>query len=206
MTQKDKRELTPLEYVVLGLIGVQPQSGYDLINYLSPIGVYSWSASPGSIYPILKRLEAQNIIVGTVENTHEMRPRKLYSLSVEGGNLLDDWLREVPQMLPLYQQRELALWRFQFMERRLPLMDILQWLENYLNVLNVYDYGRRLYASGTLDAMTALGQESAHKQLLLEIMLMEVNTLRTWLELARSRLAAVGRVTGEFRAIKPDES
>src|SRR5690348_11004367 len=109
MAKNDKRELAALEYVVLGLISIQPQSGYDIISYLSPVGVYSWSASPGSIYPIHKRLEAQNIIVGTVESEHEMRPRKTYTLSSSGGKLLDEWLREVPQMLPLYEQRELAL-------------------------------------------------------------------------------------------------
>lgn len=203
MAKTEKRELTALEYVVLGLISVQPQSGYDIISYLSPVGVYSGSASPGSIYPILKRLEAQNIIIGTIESTHEMRPRKTYMLSSSGAKLLDNWLRQVPQMLPLYEQREMALWRFQFMEGRLPLMEILHWIERYIDALNVYDYGRKLYHHGTLDAN---GQDSAHKQLLLEITLMEVNTLRTWLELARSRLASVGRATGEFKIIKPDES
>jgi DNA-binding PadR family transcriptional regulator len=50
------RELTTLEYIVLGLISLQPQSGYDVVSYFES-GAYSWSASPGSIYPMLKRLE-----------------------------------------------------------------------------------------------------------------------------------------------------
>ncbi|MFN8373740.1 MAG: PadR family transcriptional regulator [Anaerolineae bacterium] len=206
MPKKDQRELTPLEYVVLGLISTAPQSGYDIINQLSPVGVSSWSASPGAIYPILKRLETQGIIVGTVENEHEMRPRKLYTLSKAGNMMLDEWLRQVPKMLPLYEQREMALWRFQFMEGRLPLLDILRWIDTYIDALSIYDYGRKVVHYATLEAMSEAGQDSVHKQLLLEITLMEVSTLRTWLELARARLSAVGRATGEFKAAKPDES
>jgi DNA-binding PadR family transcriptional regulator len=206
MSKKENRDLTTLEYVVMGLLGLQPQSGYDIINTLSPVGVYSWSASPGSIYPILKRLEAQGIIEGTIESEHEMRPRKLYSLTPLGDELLDKWLREVPQMLPLYEQREIAMWRFQFMEGRLPLKDILTWIDNYLDALHIYDYGRKFVRQSTLDALNASGQNSVHKQLLLEVALMEANTMRTWLEMARARLSAIGHATGEFKNVKPNES
>jgi len=189
---KDKRELTPLEYVVLGLLGVRPQSGYDIINYFSPAGTYSWSASPGSIYPVLKRLEKQGIIEGELEMERELRPRKVYRLSALGAELLDNWLREVPKILPLYEQRELALWRFQFMEGRLTRQEIVRWLDAYLDALRIYDAGRRFWSDATLAAMSEHGQESVHQQLILEATLMEVNTLRTWLEMARARLVATG--------------
>jgi DNA-binding PadR family transcriptional regulator len=202
MSQKNKRELTPLEYVVLGLIGHHPQSGYDIINYFSPAGVYSWSASPGSIYPILKRLEQQGIIDGKLEMEKEMRPRKIYSLSELGEEILDAWLREIPKPLPLYEQRELAIWRFQFMEGRLKLAEVIRWIDGYLEALRTYDYGRKIYHEGTLAAMKEYGQDTVHRQLLLEVALMEFNTMRTWLEMARARLTAIGRATGEFTAIE----
>src|SRR5262245_34359669 len=95
----NKRGLTALEYVVLGLVGMEPQSGYSIVNYFEE-GMYSWSASPGSIYPMLKRLEQQGIIDGELIMEHETRPRKIYRLSALGESLLDDWLREVPKMRP----------------------------------------------------------------------------------------------------------
>jgi DNA-binding PadR family transcriptional regulator len=188
-----KRELTSLEYVVLGLLALQPQSGYDIISYFSPAGVHSWSASPGSIYPMLKRLEKQGIIEGEVEAEHEMRPRRIYRLAPLGEELLNDWLREVPQIQPLYQQREMAMWRFQFMEGRLTTEEIVRWIDGYLDTLRIYDYGRRFSIDAdTLALMKEHGQESLHGQLIMEATLMEVNNLRTWLEMARVRVLSRG--------------
>lgn len=201
MAKDQSRDLTSLEYVVLGLLATQPQSGYDIINYFTPAGVHSWSASPGSIYPMLKRLEKQGIIEGELETEREMRPRKIYRLSSLGEELLDNWLREVPHILPLYEQREMAMWRFQFMEGRLTVQEVIHWLDAYLDTLRIYDVGRRYWSDATQAAMTEHGQESLHKQLILEATLMEINSLRTWLEMARARLAAVARATGEFKRL-----
>ncbi len=193
MSDKNQRPLTLLEYVVLGLISVQPQSGYSILNFFSPDeGIYTWNASPGSIYPILKRLEQQDIIRGDLEMEHETRPRKVYTLSETGDILLNEWLRQVPQILPLYEQREIANWRFQFMEGRLTKAEILGWLDNYLDAIRIYDAGRRFAVQGTLAMMAEVGQQSLHRQLIMEAGLMEINNLRTWVEMARARVAASG--------------
>jgi DNA-binding PadR family transcriptional regulator len=142
---------------------------------------------------MLKRLEKQGIIEGEVEAEHEMRPRKVYRLSPLGEELLDTWLRDVPNILPLYEQREMAMWRFQFMEGRLTTEEIIRWLDDYLDALRIYDVGRRYWSDATQAAMTEHGQESLHRQLILEATLMEINSLRTWLELARARVSAAGR-------------
>lgn len=199
------RDLTLLEYIVLGLISIQPQSGYSIINFFSPDNAYSWNASPGSIYPILKRLEQQDIIRGELEMEHETRPRKIYTLSPSGGDLLDSWLKEVPKLLPINEQREIAMWRFQFMEGRLSKRDIIKWLDEYLDAIRIYDAGRQFAVKGTLEQMTAVGQMSLHRQLIMEAGLMELNTLRTWVEMARTRIITVAHQTGEFQRTS-DES
>jgi DNA-binding PadR family transcriptional regulator len=191
MSTKNQRDLTLLEYVVLGLISVQPQSGYSIINFFAPEGMYSWSASPGTIYPILKRLEQQDIIRGELEMEHETRPRKVYTLSELGDELLNDWLRIVPSILPLYQEREIAMWRFQFMEGRLSKVEVLTWIHNYLDSIRIYDAGRKMWTEGTLAGMVESGMVSVHRQLILEAGLMEMNSLRTWLEMARSRIQSL---------------
>ena len=191
MGSQQNRELTMLEYVVLGLISIQPQSGYGILNFFSPDeGIYSWNASPGSIYPILKRLEQQDIIRGDLEMEHETRPRKVYRLSPMGEDLLDEWLRQVPQILPLYEQREIANWRFTFMEGRLTKPEIIQWLDEYLDAIRIYDVGRQFVVKGTLAAMAENGQQSLHRQLIMEAGLMELNSLRTWVEMARARIVS----------------
>lgn len=193
----NSRELTPLEYLVIGLISVKPQSGYSIMTFFDEGS--SWSASPGTIYPILKRLEKAGIIAGELEMEIETRPRKVYTLSPLGDQLLNEWLREVPGTISSYEQREMAKWRFQFMEGRLPKHEILQWLENYLDALRIYDFGRRVFQEGTLNAMSELGQMSVHRQLIMEATLLENNTLRTWLEMAKARIAAT--MTNELRAV-----
>ena len=78
------RELTVLEYMVLGLISIHPQSGYSIIATFES-GLYRWSSSPGSVYPILKRLEQQGLLDSELEVVYETRPRKMYNLTPLAG-------------------------------------------------------------------------------------------------------------------------
>lgn len=200
MAEKQNRGLTTLEYVVLGLIGIEPQSGYSIVNYLDE-GMYSWSASPGSIYPILKRLEQQDIISGELELEHETRPRKLYRLTALGEELLDDWLRLIPKMRPFYEQRELAMLKFQFMESRFTIKQALEWIDGYLDTLTVADAHRASYTEALMNTLREYGKASVFRQLVLEGAMMDQNTLRAWLEMARARLQALAIQTGEFNVI-----
>ncbi|MFN8529531.1 MAG: PadR family transcriptional regulator [Anaerolineae bacterium] len=204
MTNREQRDLTSLEYIVMGLLSMRAQSGYSIMTFLEG-DAYGWSASPGTIYPILKRLEKQGIIEGELEIEHETRPRKIYRLSELGGSLLDNWLREVPRVVPASEQRELAKWKFQFMEWRLPKREVIQWLDNYLDALRIYDFGQRFWQHATVLATNELGQTlSVHRQLVMEAALMELNTLRTWLEMAKVRLYASATATNEMSALPPE--
>lgn len=196
------RELTMLEYIVLGLISLEPQSGYSIVNYFDEDSYNSWSASPGSVYPMLKRLEKNNIINGELEIEYETRPRKVYTLTDEGMDALDRWLQEVPKMRPFYEQREEATLRFQFMEKRLSQAEILQWLQNYLDAINYATEGSTFYQNEINKAMEEHGQISVHAQLLMEGYMMELSTVRTWLEMARNRLMLHARQTGEHNAVQ----
>ncbi len=200
MDTKSPRALTNLEYIVLGLIGLQPQTGYDIVQYFEE-GQYSWSASPGSIYPILKRLENQDMLEGLIEAEHEARPRKVYHLTELGGTFLDAWLRLVPRMRPFYEQRELGLLRFQFMEARFTVQETIEWLDGYLDTLRVADAHRKVYQEAVLSALTEMGKTSTYRQIILEAAMMEQNNLRLWLEMARTRMIALAHQTGEFRAV-----
>lgn len=201
MDHQTGRDLTSLEYIVMGLIGMEPQSGYGIINYFEA-GQFSWSASPGSIYPMLKRLEKSGMIAGEMDEASETRQRKIYRLTPEGERLLDAWLREIPKMRPFYEQRELAMLKFQFMETRFNVEDTLTWLNGYLDTVRVTDYHSQLYQQATLDALKEIGKSSVHRQLLVEATMMELNTLRTWLDMAKARLTAVGIQTGEFKVLR----
>ena len=197
------RDLTTLEYIVLGLISMEPQSGYSIVSYFDA-NASSWSASPGSIYPMLKRLEKAGVIAGELEMTHETRPRKIYTLSADGESLLDEWLREVPNLRPFYEQRETAMWRFQFMEKRLSRQEVLDWISSYRDNIRYGDAMNDLYRESIIAALNESGLGSLHQQLAMEAYIMELNAIRTWLEMAHNRLAVHAIQTGEFPAVSDD--
>ena len=194
------RDLTSLEYVVLGLISIEPQSGYTIINYFED-GAYGWSASPGSVYPLLKRLEKQSYIAGELEMVHETRPRKMYSLTSLGEETLDEWLRVPPEAPALQDEREKAMWKFQFMGHRFSTAEVIQWLNGYEEKLEVWTKGRNIFRDTALAAMESEGIEQyrlyIHQQLLIELTIMEVNAQRTWVQLARARLESLPHQSGE---------
>jgi DNA-binding PadR family transcriptional regulator len=177
----NQRDLTTLEYIVLGLISEEPQSGYSIISTLE-IGSHRWSASPGSIYPLLKRLEKQGYIVGELEIVYETRPRKMYSLTEAGGQALDDWLGGPITEAEIAIERDVAMIKFLFAEKRLPRESVLAWLKRYQALTEKFDISRQLFYD------LAIGESSLHQRLLHEQMMMELDMLRNWIELAHRRL------------------
>jgi DNA-binding PadR family transcriptional regulator len=208
MAQKSSRDLTNLEYIVLGLMSIEPQSGYNIINYFED-GAYSWSASPGSIYPLLKRLEQQNIIAGELEMEYETRPRKVYTLTPLGEQLLDEWLAIPPDVAPILEERDKAMWKFLFMGRRFSTPQVIRWLDAYEERLSTWSKMRGIFRDVTKTAIEEHGlaglRTSVHQQLLLEQNIMEVNVQRMWVQMARERLQSLARQTGEFEAAPKEE-
>lgn len=180
MRDVPERELSTQEYVILGLISTGPQSGYSIISTLE-VGVYRWSASPGSIYPILKRLERDGIIAGELEMVHETRPRKVYSLTPFGETILDTWIKARLTLRELYQERDTVMLKFMFAEYRLTRDEILAWLDQYEQDTETFTVTR-------LPFNTRLAkQASIHVQLLLEEVTMELQMQKNWIQLARQR-------------------
>ena len=74
-----------LDMIVLELLKNEPMHGYQLIiNIRRGFGVY---LGPSTVYPMLGMLEKKKQVKSEWDMTHE-RPRKVYSLTPEGQNLL----------------------------------------------------------------------------------------------------------------------
>lgn len=183
MSDKLTRELTTLEYVVLGLIGVEPQSGYSLINFFEE-GMNRWSASPGSIYPMLKRLEKQDVIAGELEIVYETRPRKMYTLTDFGEELLDAWLRAPLDKVDVSESRDVLQLKFLYMESRFTPEEVIAWLQDYER--NADQYVSLINLTRNPDASSW----STHQQLVVQASIMELEMQRNWLQLAQKRIQA----------------
>jgi PadR family transcriptional regulator PadR len=75
-----------LDLVILQLLKVEPMHGYNIITSIRKnFGVYF---GPSTVYPLLGTLEEKGYIKSAWDLKND-RPRKVYSLTPEGGNLLN---------------------------------------------------------------------------------------------------------------------
>jgi PadR family transcriptional regulator PadR len=75
-----------LDLVILQFLNVKPMHGYKIITSIRKnFGVYF---GPSTIYPLLNILEEKGYIKSQW-NLNSERPRKVYSLTPEGSNLLN---------------------------------------------------------------------------------------------------------------------
>ena len=193
-----ERNLTDLEYAVLGLMSVEPQSGYSIISNFEVTPSFRWSASPGSIYPMLKRLEKASYISGELDMAHETRPRKLYTLTSKGEAALDAWINADVSNQDIAEGRDVMMVKFLFAETRLAHDDILAWLERYEEAIAHYEQMFRLQRA------PGMAEWSLHQLLLLEMSIMEISMIRNWIQMARHRLE-VERLRADVRTQSNEE-
>jgi DNA-binding PadR family transcriptional regulator len=86
------KQPTTLEYAILGLLALEPRSGYDLLNVFRTTAIGNYSSSPGAIYPALGRLEKRGLITGTVDHMQTLRPKKIFQPTSMGDETLRRWL------------------------------------------------------------------------------------------------------------------
>jgi len=106
------RSLTILENGLLGLIALEPRSGYDVKRVFEETPMGRFSSSPGAIYPALARLERFGLLAARLESPHAARPRRVYTLTRAGDEALRDWLREPPRIEEVREDVAIALLRF----------------------------------------------------------------------------------------------
>ena len=99
-----------IQHIVLGLISLNPCSGYDMKMEFEQGGAGMLSAlSFGSIYPHLKQLE-QDGLVATVQANENGRRKKVYELTAEGWQELANWLEQQPAYpIPMHDDLLLKL-------------------------------------------------------------------------------------------------
>ena len=104
-------ELSPTAYVILGMLRLGKQTGYDIKQLVDKSTRFFWAASYGQIYPELKRLEKAGLVRGGNE-PQGGRQRRAYELTDEGHRALDEWLR-TPDVTTV-EMRDLALLKLFF--------------------------------------------------------------------------------------------
>ena len=101
---KDKKS----KYAILGMLSIEPMSGYDIKKEIQESVSYFWTESYGQIYPVLKSLVAEKLVTKTVEKGAGKPDRHVYALTEQGRKELRAWLAE-DASVPKVERNELLL-------------------------------------------------------------------------------------------------
>jgi DNA-binding PadR family transcriptional regulator len=82
------------KFVILGLLSIKPQSGYDMKKLIDKSIRHFWSESNGQLYPSLSQLVKDNYICLSVKERAREKARQEYSITESGRSLLRTWLSE----------------------------------------------------------------------------------------------------------------
>ncbi|MFL5660907.1 MAG: PadR family transcriptional regulator [Ktedonobacteraceae bacterium] len=87
-----------LRYIILGLLGARPMSGYDIKQAFDRALASYWNAGNSQIYTTLKSLSSAGLVEAEVIVQKSRPNRKVYRLTPAGQAELDRWLQEeVPE-------------------------------------------------------------------------------------------------------------
>ena len=78
-------------YVVLGLLTLQPMSGYDIKRFLAGLSWLAGSPSGGSLYPVLRALRQEELVTVETVGGFDKPPKKIYSITEAGHQVLHSW-------------------------------------------------------------------------------------------------------------------
>ena len=82
-------------FAVLGMLTIQPMSGYDIRKTVEASIVHFWNESYGQIYPMLKQL-ARDGLIAPRTGGDASRNRQEYVITAKGRAALEAWLSAAP--------------------------------------------------------------------------------------------------------------
>lgn len=106
-----------LRYALMALLRVGPLSGYDLQKQFQVSVGHLWHAPDSQIYPELRKMESEGLVVGEDQPRGERGTRRVYHLTDEGDQAYVQWME---QPLPYSRVREPANLKAAYLEAAPP--------------------------------------------------------------------------------------
>lgn len=79
-------------YIILGLLDHEDLSGYDIKKKIDYMISHFWEVGYGQIYPTLKTMEENKMIIKHSSEASKGPERNLYSINDKGREVLKEWL------------------------------------------------------------------------------------------------------------------
>lgn len=152
-------DVSVLGYALLGLLQQQDRSGYDLRKIFSASPMTSFSDSPGSIYPALRRLEQQELVRSRIQERSGLHRRRLFHLTQAGSTELKQWQKQPIVRDDIVRGTGELMLRFSFMDQSLGAVESLRFLTTLKAELTAYipelrsylqEHGKNMPLSGRL--------------------------------------------------------
>ena len=80
------------KYAVLGMLSIEPMSGYDVRKLIGETIGHAWSESYGQVYPTLRELVRDGLATVETEEQEGRPDRKVYSITAAGLEELRRWV------------------------------------------------------------------------------------------------------------------
>ena len=93
-------KLNKTKFAILGVLTLKPGSGYDIKKFCDQSISMFWNENFGHIYPVLKKLEAENLVIKSKEENGGRPARYIFSITQAGREALAAWLVEPVEQTP----------------------------------------------------------------------------------------------------------
>jgi len=127
-----------LGFTLLGLIHQQSTSGYDLRKIFASTAWGTFSDSPGAIYPALRRLETQGLVLGTVVESASLRRSRVFRITPEGLDAFKAWLRQPVTQDDVIRRIADLMVRFSFMDETVGQEQTMHFLGEFAEEMAAY--------------------------------------------------------------------
>jgi PadR family transcriptional regulator, regulatory protein AphA len=96
MSPRKKTEVSPMEFILLGIISETPMHGYDVFKKMSQPGGMSeiWHFNQSNLYALLDGLEESGYLISHLIQIGNSPTRKEYHITSAGTALFEKWVRE----------------------------------------------------------------------------------------------------------------
>jgi PadR family transcriptional regulator AphA len=95
------------QFAILGMLTMEPMSGYDFRKAAEQCLGYFWQESYGQIYPTLKKMYEKGYLSQSREKTEGKPDKLVYSITKKGKEVFSKWLDQKTRIEP--KRNELIL-------------------------------------------------------------------------------------------------
>lgn len=159
------------KYALLGALSLMSGSGYDIKKFCDSSISHFWNENYGHIYPVLQKMEQEELITKKVEQTEGRPSKNVYSITEKGRVQLEEWLLDPVESEPVRSELLLKI----FWSGNIPTTNIIEKLQRikkesearlseYLNVENLIKTKNEKVSKKTLVLWTTTLSYGKHSE------------------------------------------